>query len=128
MTKIRNVSALCIVALAAMSTDAFSPSANNQRQHSSLSGVEEVASAAMQHGNDMIQHGVVGPFSCILEGHHPAQFDGDGGIMMTEHLEEPRLQPGRGFVPPSPMRAAVTAAAAASVTGRKRPVPVYYMD
>ncbi|KAG7340320.1 hypothetical protein IV203_023863 [Nitzschia inconspicua] len=135
---IRGSVALCFLALVATSTTtAFAPN----RSHSSKVGstqqnaVEEVASA-FQQSQDMFHHmGVVGPFSDILQGHHPAQFDQDGGIMMTEHLEDPVLKPGRGFVPPTPMKDATKAAAmiipAAVILEEKkhgRPVPVYYMD
>eukprot|EP00539_Tryblionella_compressa_P019019 CAMPEP_0178871804 /NCGR_PEP_ID=MMETSP0747-20121128/7795_1 /TAXON_ID=913974 /ORGANISM="Nitzschia punctata, Strain CCMP561" /LENGTH=115 /DNA_ID=CAMNT_0020538995 /DNA_START=9 /DNA_END=357 /DNA_ORIENTATION=- len=89
-----------------------------------------------EHRRLCLQHGaVVGPFSGLLEGHHPAQFDTDGGIMMTEHLDEPNLKPGKGFIPPSPMKEAAANASVLAVSAaalhekkRSRPVPVCYMD
>eukprot|EP00539_Tryblionella_compressa_P021991 CAMPEP_0178884732 /NCGR_PEP_ID=MMETSP0747-20121128/14934_1 /TAXON_ID=913974 /ORGANISM="Nitzschia punctata, Strain CCMP561" /LENGTH=130 /DNA_ID=CAMNT_0020553273 /DNA_START=9 /DNA_END=401 /DNA_ORIENTATION=+ len=130
MTKILSTTAL--IAFFGAAT-AFSP-AHHQRASSSLPAVEELASSAMQQSSEL--HGaVVGPFSGLLEGHHPAQFDTDGGIMMTEHLDEPNLKPGKGFIPPSPMKEAAANASVLAVSAaalhekkRSRPVPVCYMD
>jgi hypothetical protein len=131
---IRSVS-LCLALVATVT--AFAPHQHPPSKPSTTqqNAVEEVASA-IQQSSDMFHHAsVVGPFSDILQGHHPAQFDDDGGIMMTEHLDDPVLKPGKGFVPPSPMKDAAAAAmlvvpAAAIVEEKthRRPVPVYYMD
>lgn len=122
------------VTIMATSVTAFAPSARNAAtaRKTERNAIEEMASA-MQHSGDLLyHHGVVGPFSEILQGHHPAQFDDDGGIMMTEHLEDPILmKPGKGFVPPSPMKAAAVAVPSAAMVQEKsrgRPVPVCYMD
>jgi hypothetical protein len=135
MTKI--LTFLTTVLCCILSATAFSPNVNNPNHAtstSSLPAVEEMASTAMQHGSDMIHHGVVGPFSRILEGHHPAQFDSDG-IMMTEHVDHHNM---KGFVPPSPMQEAAlelavipTVASEAAINDikhRRHPLPVYYMD
>lgn len=136
-TMMSKVSAL-VVLLGCTATQAFAP--HQHRPQSSPSStqkgaMEEVASA-IQQSSDMLYHAsVVGPFSGILEGHHPAQFDPDGGIMMTEHLEHHELKPGKGFIPPSPMKDAAAGAVAlmpsAAVLQEKergRPLPVCYMD
>jgi hypothetical protein len=149
-------------ALFVASTSALSPPHYPSKVSSSSSAttstttqqnaVAEFATAIQEQSNNMMlyEHAsvVVGPFSDILEGHHPAQFDNDGGIMMTERIDDPVLLKhgmGASFVPPSPMKEANEAAAAATAAAMAkgwivptavifqekslgRPVPVYYMD
>jgi hypothetical protein len=130
-------SAYALILLGCSTIQAFAPSQSRPQHATSTQqgAVEEVASA-IQQGSDMLQHAsVVGPFAGILEGHHPAQFDHDGGIMMTEHLDHHELKPGKGFIPPSPMKEVAAASgvlvpmiAASEEKKHGRPVPVCYMD